>query len=345
MGAAADGAVLNGSIYFILECESAFDYGRQRGTWRYTGDGYGEAEVVPPGGEPPVRLTTDLNLGFEGPRAIARHRLQAGEQVFCALSWGDGSPPQTFGEAHQRLARTGDFWHGWISRGNFPDHPVAQVPAALRADAQGADLRAHRGPAAAAATSSLPETPGGDRNYDYRYTWLRDSTFMLWGLYTLGFDAEANDFFYFLTDLAEQDADLQIMPFSGSSSRWASPPRAICSRSGSHDRVAQTVVGERCRHRGRVPFGVCPRMAGGCAHQFRQAEDPHRLSHSDWKELMALSKYARERIDPTDVIPNFTADSAKPMREGMLKVSATKLVESPHTMISKPLTDSGPSRG
>src|SRR5258708_16117917 len=49
------------------------------------------------------------------------------------------------------------------------------------------------------------------RNYDYRYTWLRDSTFMLWGLYTLGFDREANDFFYFVTDLAEQDADLQIM--------------------------------------------------------------------------------------------------------------------------------------
>jgi GH15 family glucan-1,4-alpha-glucosidase len=63
----------------------------------------------------------------------------------------------------------------------------------------------------AAATSSLPETPGGERNYDYRYTWLRDSTFMLWGLYTLGFDREANDFFYFITDLAEQDADLQIM--------------------------------------------------------------------------------------------------------------------------------------
>ena len=49
------------------------------------------------------------------------------------------------------------------------------------------------------------------RNYDYRYTWLRDSTFMLWGLYTLGFDREANDFFYFIADLAEQDTDLQIM--------------------------------------------------------------------------------------------------------------------------------------
>ena len=63
----------------------------------------------------------------------------------------------------------------------------------------------------AAATTSLPETPGGERNYDYRYSWLRDSTFMLWGLYTLGFDREANDFFYFIADLAEEQADLQIM--------------------------------------------------------------------------------------------------------------------------------------
>jgi GH15 family glucan-1,4-alpha-glucosidase len=63
----------------------------------------------------------------------------------------------------------------------------------------------------AAATTSLPETPGGGRNFDYRFSWLRDSTFMLWGLYTLGFDREANDFFYFLSDLAEENADLQIM--------------------------------------------------------------------------------------------------------------------------------------
>jgi GH15 family glucan-1,4-alpha-glucosidase len=63
----------------------------------------------------------------------------------------------------------------------------------------------------AAATASLPETPGGERNYDYRYSWLRDSTFLLWGLYSLGLDREASDYFYFLTDLAEEHADLQIM--------------------------------------------------------------------------------------------------------------------------------------
>ena len=64
----------------------------------------------------------------------------------------------------------------------------------------------------AAATTSLPETPGGERNWDYRYSWIRDSTFMLWGLYTLGFDWEANDFFYFIADVAEaEEGELQIM--------------------------------------------------------------------------------------------------------------------------------------
>ena len=63
----------------------------------------------------------------------------------------------------------------------------------------------------AAATSSLPETPGGERNYDYRYSWLRDATYTLWGLHTLGLDREATDFFYFLCDMAEGEDDLQIM--------------------------------------------------------------------------------------------------------------------------------------
>jgi GH15 family glucan-1,4-alpha-glucosidase len=57
----------------------------------------------------------------------------------------------------------------------------------------------------AAATTSLPESPGGERNWDYRYSWIRDSTFMLWGLYSLGFDWEANDFFYFIADVAEAE--------------------------------------------------------------------------------------------------------------------------------------------
>jgi alpha,alpha-trehalase len=202
---------LSGSIDFSVECEPAFDYGRQRGVWRHTGDGYGQAEASSPdSGGPSVRLTSDMNLGFEGPRAIARRRLRAGDEVFCALSWGDATPPETFADAHERLSRTGNFWHDWISRGHFPDHPWRTYLQRSALTLKGLIFEP-TGALLAAATSSLPETPGGERNYDYRYSWLRDSTFMLWGLYTLGFDREANDFFYFLSDLAEEEPSLQIM--------------------------------------------------------------------------------------------------------------------------------------
>jgi alpha,alpha-trehalase len=203
---------LSGSIDFILECEPAFGYGRQRCGWRHTGPGYGQAEAT--GGGQSIRLTTDLNLGFEGTRAAARRRLRAGDQAFCALSWGTGTPPGSFADAHRRLAVTADFWHEWLGRGNFPDHPWRKQLQRSALTLKGLTY-APTGALLAAATSSLPETPGGERNYDYRYTWLRDSTFMLWGLYTLGLVREADDFFYFMADLAEheaaQDTDLQIM--------------------------------------------------------------------------------------------------------------------------------------
>jgi alpha,alpha-trehalase len=200
---------LNGSMDFVMECEPAFGYGRKRGTWSYTSGGYGHAECAAEG-EPRVRLTTDFNVGFEGPLAVARRRLHAGDQAFCALSWSDASPPQNGEEARARLSRTAGFWHEWISRGNFPDHPWREYLVRSALTLKGL-VYAPTGALLAAATTSLPETPGGERNYDYRFTWLRDSAFMLWALFTLGLDRDANDFFYFLTDLAEQAGDLQIM--------------------------------------------------------------------------------------------------------------------------------------
>ncbi len=200
---------LNGAVDFVLECDPAYDYGRRRGSWRYAGNGYGQAESVLDG-EPQFQLTTDLHLGIEGPLAMARRRLHAGEQVYCVLSWGDASPPRSFTQAHQRLSRTGDFWHEWISRGNFPDHPWRTHLERSALTLKGL-IYAPTGALLAAATTSLPETPGGERNYDYRFSWLRDSTFMLWALYTLGLYQDADNFYYFLADLAEQESDLQIM--------------------------------------------------------------------------------------------------------------------------------------
>ena len=58
----------------------------------------------------------------------------------------------------------------------------------------------------AAPTTSLPETPGGARNWDYRYTWIRDSSFMLRSLYRLGFDWEALEYFAFVLEAVARDA-------------------------------------------------------------------------------------------------------------------------------------------
>ena len=77
---------------------------------------------------------------------------------------------------------------------------MAQLPAAQRADAEGPDLRADRRHRRRGHAPRCPETPGGERNYDYRYTWIRDATFALWGMYSLGFDWEAVDFFSFIAD-------------------------------------------------------------------------------------------------------------------------------------------------
>ena len=116
--------------------------------------------------------------------------------------------------------RTAHHWQEWLKQGTFPDHPWRTYLQRSALTLKGLSY-APTGAMVAAATTSLPETLGGERNWDYRYTWIRDSTFMLWALYTLGFDWEANDFFYFVADLAEgaEEGELQIMYGIGGESR------------------------------------------------------------------------------------------------------------------------------
>jgi alpha,alpha-trehalase len=202
---------VSGSVDVSVLCEPVFDYGRRPAEWTYEGPGYGEvlARCPQDPAHPALRLTTDLRLGIEGPSAVARTRMTEGDEAFVALSWGDVPPPRTWADAAQKQWQTAEYWRQWIAVGEFPDHP-------WRAQLQRSALTlkgltyAPTGALLAAATTSLPETPGGQRNWDYRYAWIRDSTFALWGLYTLGLDREANDFFAFIRDVAGEH-DLQIM--------------------------------------------------------------------------------------------------------------------------------------
>jgi GH15 family glucan-1,4-alpha-glucosidase len=201
---------VNGEVQLVLDCEPVFEYGRLRGSWEYTGASYYEAVCHADGIDPPLRLTSDMRLGFEGPRATARTLIKEGENRFCALSWSEHAPPTDSDEAYRRLVWTAHHWQHWLDGGRFPDHPWRTHLQRSALTLKGLTY-APSGAMLAAATTSLPEAPGGERNWDYRYSWVRDSTFMLWGLYTLGFDWEANDFFYFIADVAEGEEDLQVM--------------------------------------------------------------------------------------------------------------------------------------
>ena len=160
-----------------------------------------------------------MNIGFEGPRATARTLMKEGDTLFCALAWSEHPAPQDYDEAYERLVWTAHHWQHWLDHGEFPDHPWRTFLQRSALTLKGLSY-APTGAMVAAATTSLPETPGGERNWDYRYTWIRDSTFMLWGLYTLGFDWEANDFFYFIADVAEaEEGQLQIMYGIGGESK------------------------------------------------------------------------------------------------------------------------------
>jgi GH15 family glucan-1,4-alpha-glucosidase len=202
---------INGRVDVRMECEPKPDYGRKAVWWEYDGPGYGAAVGTTEGEEVALRLTTDLNLGFEGGRALARTTLHDGDAGFVALGWTEHPAPVTFDEAWRRLERTADFWHEWLSQGDFPDHPWSLYLQRSALTLKGLTY-APTGALLAAPTTSLPETPGGLRNWDYRYSWIRDSTLALWGLYTLGFDEEADDFFYFIRDVVSDEPDhLQVM--------------------------------------------------------------------------------------------------------------------------------------
>jgi len=201
---------VNGSVEIEMECEPVLDYGRERVSWEYGDEDYHAAIAHGPDSDLTLRLHTDLNVGFEGSRARARTTMRDGDLAFVALGWSEHGCPTSFEEAYERLRGTADFWHDWLAHGDFPDHPWRTYLQRSALTLKGLTY-APTGAMVAAPTTSLPETPGGQRNWDYRYTWIRDSTFMLWGLYTLGFDWEADDFFYFIADVAGGEEELQIM--------------------------------------------------------------------------------------------------------------------------------------
>jgi alpha,alpha-trehalase len=201
---------LSGQVEVELVCEPVFDYGRTPAEWTLV-DGSRHAADASGAGQT-IRLQTNLAVGIEGGRVRARHVLEQGEQIFCALSWAEElAAPRDIDEANARLAATTRFWRSWLGRARIPDHRYRPFVQRSALAIKGLTYMP-TGATVAALTTSLPETPGGERNWDYRFTWMRDSTFTLQALHYLDLDWEADEFMQFVADLeANEDGALQIM--------------------------------------------------------------------------------------------------------------------------------------
>jgi alpha,alpha-trehalase len=201
---------LEGEVEIELVCEPGFDYGRTLADWELVAGDRHTADAT--GADQTIRLQTDMALGIEGNRVRARHVLREGEKLYCSLSWAEGlaSPPDV-DDAYGRLSATTRYWRSWLGRSRSVDHrwrhPIQRSALAIKGLTY-----MPTGATVAALTTSLPETPGGERNWDYRFTWMRDSTFTLQALHYLNLDWEADEFMQFVADIEpNDDGALQIM--------------------------------------------------------------------------------------------------------------------------------------
>jgi GH15 family glucan-1,4-alpha-glucosidase len=186
---------VRGAMRFRLECEPRFDYGRERGI-----------VVAAPGGALFRSSSLSLLLGSATPLEATRtgvraeFELRAGETATFVLEEPEnGRFPSalTDDEAQAVFEETVEFWTTWIAKSQYTGRWREMV----NRSALALKLLTYQptGAIVAAATTSLPEQLGGARNWDYRFTWMRDASFTLYALLRLGFTEEAQAFGGFLT--------------------------------------------------------------------------------------------------------------------------------------------------
>jgi GH15 family glucan-1,4-alpha-glucosidase len=185
---------VRGSLPFRVRVAPRFDYGRVPHTVRMERD-----VAVFETAERALALTSTVPLESDGPDVRAEFKLAEGETAVFALDQvGEALPPRScaWTEAEQQFTSTVAYWRRWLSasryRGRWREmvHRSALTLKLLTYAPTGAIV--------AAPTTSLPEQIGGERNWDYRYVWVRDAAFCVYALLRLGFTSEAEDFMQFV---------------------------------------------------------------------------------------------------------------------------------------------------
>ena len=202
---------VRGKIDLRMECFPVFDYARKQPMVHCTKQG-----VVFENGQQRMALQADVPMKAEGGGAVSSFTMHQGESCVFVLHYHlekeDGNPLEYKLDAKKTLERTLEYWYRWLSRCNYRGRWREMVMRSaltlklLTFEPTGAMV--------AAPTTSLPESIGGDRNWDYRFTWLRDASFSVYALMRLGFLDEATRFMDFVFEHIvnpREDGHLQIM--------------------------------------------------------------------------------------------------------------------------------------
>jgi GH15 family glucan-1,4-alpha-glucosidase len=199
---------VRGRVTFELACHPAFDYGRAPHAVRLvTGVG---AVFESSAGR--CVLRSDVALKIEESGVAATFTLEEGQGVDIELEWNGEVRPLAAGETEELFTRTSDFWQNWVSQSRYRGRWREMV----QRSALVLKLLVYHptGALVAAPTTSLPEQLGGGRNWDYRYSWLRDAAFTIYALMTLGFLEEAASFMEWVQrrcESATAERDVMIM--------------------------------------------------------------------------------------------------------------------------------------
>ncbi|SOE08102.1 glycoside hydrolase family 15 protein [Streptomyces sp. Ag109_G2-15] len=195
--------VVRGSLPFAFACRPRFDYGRAPHTLGLIDDH--AAVLRGPGQDLHVRSTPGIRLRADGDDVTARFTLSAGQAAAVVLTTtaegGQAPPAPSLYDIAEDVEKCRLFWLTWLRsctyRGRWQDmvNRSAITLKLLTYAPTGAPI--------AAATMGLPEQVGGERNWDYRYTWVRDASLSVGALIELGFEAEAFAFRHWLRDRVE----------------------------------------------------------------------------------------------------------------------------------------------
>lgn len=204
---------LEGPVRTVMEFDPRFDYARTETSLERIENGL----IAKGNGESIVLLSTrPLNAGSDD-LSKAEWDIAEGEKIWLRLSYGaNGHDRVDVKEAEKALVDTAAYWKDWVGRsetGGVLD--LGRYEKMAERSALVLKLLSYHpmGNVAAAATTSLPEEIGGERNWDYRYTWVRDTSFTLQALFNLGHMSETEGYIRWIEKLISEHGveSMQIM--------------------------------------------------------------------------------------------------------------------------------------